>query len=158
MCETLGELSMLRRLPGELFHYLINEWMWNFKLALLTLSPDWSLAVFLQSRYLTVLLAEGEWHLSSPTPRLASPQWASPFLLPMLFTPSVLPVRSLTHSLLTLPPEWRVLVVAFMKQLLASLFPHPAPITVIISTVSQSTPCTPQSRCPTLMGPAGLCW
>ncbi|KAK5861278.1 hypothetical protein PBY51_022688 [Eleginops maclovinus] len=33
-----------------------------------------------------------------------------------------------------------MLLVAFRKQLLTSYFPHPTPITVIISTVSQSKP------------------
>lgn len=56
----------------------------------------------------------------------------------MVFTPSVLPVP---HSFRA--PEWRVLVVAFRKQLLTSHFPHPAPITVIISTVTQSARRTP---------------
>lgn len=56
-------------------------------------------------------------------------------LLPVVFPPSVLPVPLLLWA----PPEWRVLVVALRKQLLTSHFPHPAPITVIISTVSQST-------------------
>lgn len=77
-----------------------------------------------------------------------------PSLLPPVFTPSVLPVPQ------TPSPEWRTRMVAFRKQLLTSLFPHPAPITVIISTVSQDTrrtlPLHPPPPNPTVPPHSGL--
>lgn len=74
-------------------------------------------------------------------------------LLLLVFTPSFLLVP---HSLRAAAAAERMLllllvVVTFTKQLLFSYFPHPAPITVIISTVNHKSPSTSQSHCPTLV-------
>lgn len=75
-------------------------------------------------------------------------------LLPTVVTFSVLPVP---HLLQVVSPEWKALLVAFTKQLLTSHFPIPGThYTDYQYCQSEHPPCL-QSRCPTLMWPAGLC-
>lgn len=60
-------------------------------MAVLTLSPDRSSVMFLQSRYLTVILKEDEWDLSSLTtscqPSVSVPSCYPSSLLPIFFPP-----------------------------------------------------------------------
>lgn len=126
--------------------------MWYDSTALLTLPPHSTLVLFLQSRYLTIAQEEDECDSSS----LAQPLSEQPLCYPFSFLPFFLLLLHFLGSFLSLShcrksvglsAEWRVLsvaeVVVLRKQLLTSHFPHPAPIIVIISTVSQHTPtCT----------------